>query len=521
MKFIAEHIHAHIQEGLHKEYYVVFVPRRTMICERVLEELGVYADVQIREYHLELIPFDDDLLSLELDTSYKECFLELDRTSLYYVAKSIMKLQSMFGIIPTIRGIGTNAKLIKDMILRMRKELGADEPVIPPEIDSIILIDREADMVTPLLSQLTYEGLIDESYGIQNSYIDVDPTIVGQQKGGKKVKLALNSNDKLYSEIRDLHFRGIGPALGKKAKQIKEYQEKRNEASTISQLKDYARGLNAFQQEKFSLEVHIRLAEQIQQFVTAKDFHRRLAAEQNLLSGIDSTISTEYIEECINKHEPLVKILRLLCLLSLTNDGLKPKVHEFFKTELIQTYGYEYKFVIDSLEKLGLLKKQDGGRSVFPNLRKSLNLFVKDVDERSPNDIAYTYSVYAPLSIRLLQCALKPNWRELMKQLPYTCFEEHQTLPPGIQDQGKSVGARNSVSLVFFIGGVTFSEISAIRFINSQPEGGNNIITATTKLVNGDSLLQSTVMDIAEMYRPPATPEPIPTPTPTSTSAKR
>jgi len=146
---------------------------------------------------------------------------------------------------------------------------------------------------------------------------------------------------------------------------------------------------------------------------------------------------------------------------------------------------------------------------------------VKDVDERSPNDIAYTYSVYAPLSIRLLQCALKPNWRELMKQLPYTCFEEHQTLPPGIQDQGKSVGARNSVSLVFFIGGVTFSEISAIRFINSQPEGGNNIITATTKLVNGDSLLQSTVMDIAEMYRPPATPEPIPTPTPTSTSAKR
>jgi len=283
--------------------------------------------------------------------------------------------------------------------------------------------------------------------------------------------------------------------------------------------------LNAFQQEKFSLEVHIRLAEQIQQFVTTKEFHRKLAAEQNLLSGIDSTISTEYIEECINKHDPLVKILRLLCLLSLTNDGLKPKVHEFFKTELIQTYGYEYKFVLDSLEKLGLVKKQDSSKSVFPALRKTLNLFVKDVDERNPTDIAYTYSVYAPLSIRLLQCALKPNWRELMKQLPYAhCFEEHQMLASGVQDQSKGIGgARNSVSLAFFIGGITFSEISAIRFINSQPEGGNNIITATTKLVNGDSLLQTTVMDIADIYKPPPPPEvPIAaTPTPTPATGKR
>lgn len=42
MKYIAEHIQGHIQEGQKKEYNVFFVPRRTMICERVLEEEGVY-----------------------------------------------------------------------------------------------------------------------------------------------------------------------------------------------------------------------------------------------------------------------------------------------------------------------------------------------------------------------------------------------------------------------------------------------------------------------------------------------
>jgi hypothetical protein len=42
MKLIANHIHGHIQDGQKKAYSVFFVPRRTMICERVLEDAGVY-----------------------------------------------------------------------------------------------------------------------------------------------------------------------------------------------------------------------------------------------------------------------------------------------------------------------------------------------------------------------------------------------------------------------------------------------------------------------------------------------
>jgi hypothetical protein len=34
-----------------------------------------------------------------------------DRTSLFYVARSIMKLQSIFGIIPHIKGKGSCAKV--------------------------------------------------------------------------------------------------------------------------------------------------------------------------------------------------------------------------------------------------------------------------------------------------------------------------------------------------------------------------------------------------------------------------
>lgn len=51
----------------------------------------------------------------------------------------------------------------------MRREMSSEEPLIVPEIDRLILIDREVDLITPCLSQLTYEGMIDEVFGIYNS----------------------------------------------------------------------------------------------------------------------------------------------------------------------------------------------------------------------------------------------------------------------------------------------------------------------------------------------------------------
>lgn len=47
--------------------------------------------------------------------------------------------------------------------------MGAENLMTPStKIDSLIVIDRRVDMITPLLTQLTYEGLIDELIGIKN-----------------------------------------------------------------------------------------------------------------------------------------------------------------------------------------------------------------------------------------------------------------------------------------------------------------------------------------------------------------
>lgn len=176
---------------------------------------------------------------------------------------------------------------------------------------------------------------------------------------------------------------------------------------------------------------------------------------------------------------------------------MKPKQLEFFKREILQTYGFEYIFTLNNFEKLGLIKKQEGKQG-FPILRKNLRLIVEDLDESNPNDVAYVYSGYAPLSIRLVQQAVRGGWKaqeELVRGLPGPLFEETQPLPSGIV----SSSGGPPVTLVFFIGGVTFTEIAALRYMSLAEQPNRDYLIATTKLIYGDSIIESLV----ERVEPP------------------
>ncbi len=48
-----------------------WVPRRMVVCDRVLAEEGVAGDVVAEDYPLAWIPLDSDLLSLELPSAFQ------------------------------------------------------------------------------------------------------------------------------------------------------------------------------------------------------------------------------------------------------------------------------------------------------------------------------------------------------------------------------------------------------------------------------------------------------------------
>ena len=223
------------------------------------------------------------------------------------------------------------------------------------------------------------------------------------------------------------------------------------------------------------------------------DFDSLLETEQGLLAGIAE--SDQYIEECINKKEPIQKVLRLLVMRSLTMGGFNSRRFEFFRNEIVQQYGYKYLFVLENLLQLRLFTTESTYN--FKLLRKKLNLITENMDIQNPKDYAYVYGGYAPVSVRLIHEALRNDGFPAESENPlYNLFQTQKDAPTvKFEQEGarKSVGGRRVV-LVFFIGGVTFAEISALRWLSQQYEN-ISFIVATTQMINGNSLLNSLIFD--------------------------
>ncbi|KAF7167533.1 hypothetical protein CNMCM5623_000857 [Aspergillus felis] len=560
----AEQIKRLQQNGnVEHEFFIFWVPRRTFVSNKILEDAGIIGDVNITEFPLYFVPLEQDVLSLELDDSFGDLYLHNDPGCIFLAAKALMDIQQRQGYFPRIIGKGDHARRLADLLLRMRKELDAEESsgladlssrgLLPSaSTESLIIIDREVDFGTPLLTQLTYEGLIDEFVGIKNNQADVDTAIVGansvpqaqesskapQQtlKHGQKRKIQLDSSDQLFSQVRDANFAIVGDILNKVARRLESEYESRHTAKTPSELREFVNKLPTYQLEHQSLRVHTNLAQEIMRKTRSDIFRKVLEVQQNNAAGTDPTYQHNAIEELIARDVPLKTVLRLLCLESCMSGGLRSRDLENFKKQIVHAYGHQHLLTFCALEKMELLQPrssgpamlistggaQPGSKTNYNYLRKNLRLLVEEVSEKDPNDIAYVYSGFAPLSIRLVQCVLqKPYIFSLVKGgSASTTSTPASTASPGwlgfedvvksargatfsIVQKGddKAVRARQTLSgnnatktvYVFLLGGATFTEIAALRFIAAQEAPRRRIVICTTSIINGDRMMDAAI----------------------------
>lgn len=521
------------------EFSIFWVPRRTMVSDKILEEAGVIGDTNIVEFPLYFIPLEKDLLSLELPDSFSDLYLRKDPTPTFLLAQALMQIQKRHGLFPRITGKGDNAKKLVDLLTRMKLEAVAGEDTaesngqqMTPSVtlESLVVIDREVDAATPLLTQLTYEGLVDEIFGIENNQADIDASIVGPapQAGAqasrtagapapqsKTRKIALDSTDQLYSQLRDSNFAIVGGLLNKVARRLQTDYDSYDSNKTTAELKAFVNNLRGYQAEQSSLKVHTGLAEEIMKHTRTMQFSKILEVQQNLAAGADPSSQHDTIEELIARDTPVSEVLRLLCFESCVSGGIKQKELENFKRLILQAYGYQHILTLDALEKLHLLLPRGspmaltipmtgsatntGTKTNYTYLRKQLRLIVDEVNEQDPNDISYVYSGYAPLSVRLVQCVLQKQFLQaFVKSASNTAqangggvgsgwrgFEEAvkhvrgHTIDQVQAGEDKAAKARALMTsgdpktvLVVFLGGITFTEIAALRFIAARLKEG-------------------------------------------------
>uniref|UniRef100_A0AAR2J8A8 Vacuolar protein sorting-associated protein 33B n=1 Tax=Pygocentrus nattereri TaxID=42514 RepID=A0AAR2J8A8_PYGNA len=507
VKWIADIVNSDKASGRFRRYKIIFTPQKFYACETVLEEQGVYGDVTTDEWAFYLLPLDDDIISLELPEFFRDNFLEGDQRWVTTAGSALRLVYSLYGPFSKVYGIGRCAKMVYES-WRDQVEDG-EQKARQPEIGNVFLIDRDVDFVTPLCSQVVYEGLVDDIFRIKCGSVEFGPEVTSSDKS---LKVMVNSQDKVFNEIRNEHFSNVFGFLSQKARNLQTAYDKRR-GMDIQQMKTFvSEELKGLKQEHRLLSLHIGASECIMKKKTKQDFQELLKTEHSLLEGFEVRECISFIEEHINRQISMIDSLRLLCLLSITENG------ESYKTS---SYGIEHLLTFANLKQIGLLVEQQPGetltvmeskvgklvndktagkltdafsslakKSNFRALSKRLVLIPKSGEEydlRVPRDMAYIFSgAYIPLSCKLIEQVLeRDGWTGLEEVT--RMLNGHEFAVTVDQTQIKTDPQR--IILVMFLGGCTYSEISALRFLGR--EKGYKFIVLTTAITNSARLLEA------------------------------
>ncbi len=493
---IATHIISDHNDQQRRNYHIIFVPRLLASCESILEAEGVYGFVQIYKWdNLHLIPLDSHLLSLERFDTFRSLYVSQDFTYLHSVARSMLILEGLFGIFPLVHGKGHFAQMVWDLFKRL-KELG-DTPFFGrpkgPGISEVVLFDRQCDIVTPLCSQLTYEGILDDVFRVQSGYVSISKDITGKEQD---TNVLLNSKDPVYLEIRALHFSATPIVLTEISKSLRHSYREGKSSDSIPALKSFVKRLPELTKKHDSLATHVQVSENIVSRKKIEDFQRQLFYERAILEVADKATVLDYIEELIHCQVDYRLPLRLLCLMSATNNGIKDKYLTSLKDQYLRSYGYKHLVTFHNLERVGLIQhkaeEQNPQKSTFKQLTKQLKLVPKDPashDIYSPKDMSYVYGgAYKPLSAAAIEHIVKTRkWRgldDVVRSWSGPAFSHSQHT-----SREAELAAQQKIVLVYFIGGCTFSEINALRFLGESTK--THYVIATTNMISPNTIIEN------------------------------
>lgn len=497
MRSLVVHLLSYTQRFANAKPKVLYVPQKTLIAEQVLEDefklSQRFPTLQISSLDLDYVFLEESVFSMELPLSFKAVFADGDLSSLTWIARLLLKLQtSRYGAIPRIRGKGSNAARVVQLLQRMQTEVGHDFIMnIPSEVDTLLILDRSVDLITPLMTQLTYEGLIDELYDIENCEVRF-PFSLGESSGvGANEKVILNSGDKLFAEIRDKSFTGVGSVLYQKSVWVKQNYDRRKEVHQLKELKEFMKGLPEMQEMHRLIGIHTNVATEISKVTQSPEFRKRIAMEHNIIQQASESEALKYVEDLIFRKEKFEVVVRLLALISLVNSGMREKDLGSIKENMMLVYGIPQ--VITAfflLERCGLLTMQTGKGGNYAMVRKQLQTWNTSLNEEHPNDIAYAYSGYASPLVRTVELLLRSP------QL-WDAADSSLNLLPGEKREcvnNTEIAGATKTYIVFVIGGVTASEISSLRYVEERLSSGgrqHRIIVGSTDILSGNRMMRS------------------------------
>jgi len=368
-------------------YYIYFSPKCSVYLNEIFERIGLagkYVKGKLSECGL--LPVDSDILSMEIPIKINLIDIKDYTCNVVHVLNNI-----------SFSNVYCVGKMSKSVGLLLEKK-SQNKYVM---FDDMIIIDRQCDLITPLLSQKTYRGLISEY--LQMTYSELvhehlrkihDNPEKNKTQSGMKIS---NKLDNVYNETKDMYFHDAVAHLTSIIKKLEQTRNK-NEKPSMQELSVIVNCLKKYPKDvvEFNVDNCVKIA--------------TLFKQNNALHVIEDEICEHKNHDnnklLINDVRD-IQMLRLLCLMShCSNDDLR---YTNFKYECRKFCMYE------RLQDVNLLKQKTCPTMILPKI-----------------------------ITKILQ----------KKDIP----KEFETFYPN-----NPIGNQNNKIFIFIIGGITYDEICDVK----------------------------------------------------------
>jgi hypothetical protein len=470
-----------------KEFHIIFIPKIVNECSKFIKESNYNSFYRVYNLNMDIFPLDYDLMSLENESAFYDLFVSQNLNSLSILARAIIKYENIFGKIKYKYYLGDLAKKLHDLLIKEEEISPSIDKANEPGTFSCFIFDRSVDMLTPLCSNFIYEGLLDEFFGINLNTVKVPVQILGKKPNEKnnkneEIKLDLSKNEKFYTQIKDYNFNKIKLFLGNRLKEHnKMLEESKEKNADLKQIQENLLKIRLIKEERPSLINQINLADHISKNKKLPKEQLYLFFEQSLLLGETPSTFLESMDDEIAQKGDLYNIIRMLSLYSLINGGIKNKIFDQMRRDLVNIYGFQEIFFLNNLEKLKILKNYDSSNLFYYDLSKKLKLINDSVDFNNPNDASYSFSGYCPIFIRLIEKAISKGWysiKDVIKKI-----SNEFDFPKDEEEILNFNKKEKKFILLVFIGGITYGELASIRYLNKVLDD-KKFIVLTTGIVN-------------------------------------